>query len=95
MKKVFQKIFWKFKGNSVVTMPPKQRRHVKIEVEASPPENWDNLYENIREMRKDKSAPVDTVIFKSFSFCIFESMTKCFIHRWAVKKYKTLQTTLK
>ena len=74
MKSLFHKIFWKFKGNSVVTMPPKQRRHVKIEVEAAPPENWHNLYENIREMRKDKSAPVDTVNFQLknlFSHCIF------------------------
>ena len=61
MKSLNKKIFWKFRGYTVVTMPPKQRRHIKIEVEVKPPEKWDILYENIREMRKDKSAPVDSV----------------------------------
>ena len=36
-------------------MPPK--KHIKIEA----PENWKELYDNIVEMRKDKSAPVDSM----------------------------------
>ena len=36
-------------------MPPK--KHVKIEA----PDNWETLYDNIVEMRKDKTAPVDTM----------------------------------
>ena len=35
----------------------KERRHIKIET----PENWEILYSNILEMRKDKTAPVDSM----------------------------------
>ena len=37
--------------------PRKERKHIKIET----PENWEILYENILEMRKEKNAPVDTM----------------------------------
>jgi len=37
--------------------PRKERRHIKIET----PENWEILYSNILEMRKDKTAPVDSM----------------------------------
>ena len=37
--------------------PKKERKHIKIET----PENWEILYGNILEMRKDKNAPVDTM----------------------------------
>lgn len=38
-------------------MPPSPRKYVKIEA----PANWQKLYENILEMRKDKTAPVDSM----------------------------------
>jgi hypothetical protein len=53
----------------------KKRKHVKIEAAAvgeprheavkakinNAPDNWDTVYTNILEMRKDKTAPVDTM----------------------------------
>ena len=42
--------------------PKKSRKHIKIEVEnVQTPENWETLYNNILEMRKEKTAPVDTM----------------------------------
>ena len=44
-------------------MAPKiPRKHIKIQVEnVQTPENWEILYNNILEMRKEKTAPVDTM----------------------------------
>ena len=40
----------------------KSHKHVKIEVEnVQTPDNWEKLYDNILEMRKEKTAPVDTM----------------------------------
>ena len=39
------------------SMSKKAKKHVKIEA----PENWEVVYNNILEMRKDKSAPVDSM----------------------------------
>ena len=40
-----------------LSLKKKERRHIKIET----PENWEILYSNILEMRKDKTAPVDSM----------------------------------
>ena len=54
-------------------MPSKKRRHVKIDEDKrdngnesissikNGPENWEPVYDNILEMRKYKTAPVDTM----------------------------------
>ena len=43
-------------------MPPKQRKHIKIDTNSiTTPENYPDAYDNIRIMRKDMSAPVDTM----------------------------------
>ena len=44
---------------AIFSKMPKERRHVKISIEA--PNNWQKVYDNILEMRKDKNAPVDTM----------------------------------
>ena len=42
---------------------PKERKHVKIEApnQGVAPNDWPEVYDNILEMRKDKTAPVDTM----------------------------------
>ena len=44
-------------GGKVISKMAKERKHIKIEA----PENWQVLYNNILEMRKDKTAPVDSM----------------------------------
>ena len=55
----FSKLFLRI---SMIKMPPKQRKHIKIETDSiKTPENYPVAYDNIRIMRKDMSAPVDTM----------------------------------
>ena len=55
----FSKLFLRI---SKIKMPPKQRKHIKIETDSiKTPENYPVAYDNIRIMRKDMSAPVDTM----------------------------------
>ena len=71
-------------------MSKKTRKYVPIgeQVDHEAPENWELLYSNILEMRKEKTAPVDTMGCEKVQDMEVEPKVNCFFYEvWYFKKF--------
>ena len=75
MTNVIRRVSPYFSKSSVTTM---KKTPIKIKYdEENPPEHWAEVYNNIKIMRKDASAPVDSMVLINILInhhCLFNSI---------------------